>query len=734
MRAGMIGLGKLGLLAAEAMAAEHDVMGTDIRPVHTTAVKQGSLAQTVAHSDIIFIAVQTPHDPAYDGSAPTSHLPNRDFDYSMVMQVLDDIAACDTTGKTVVLISTVLPGTTRRLLAQRLPGCELIYNPYLIAMGTVIQDMISPEMVMIGNSHGTVDSHVARLMDFYRPLMQNNPRMVTGTWEEIESTKIFYNCYSHDTEVLTDHGWKLFPDVQCTDTVLSLDPQTQIPQWVKPLSIVGRPHSGNMIHFTSSQDDVLVTEAHNMYVGRVTTKARIRTHSWELMPASAVITRSYYAFTRSTQWHDDSPAAVDLGCMQLPTELYVRLMGWYLTQGCVRDAHIITSQDQHHNAQQQAQIRAMLTEIQLLTDQGHVVDHSPWGCGLRHQGLAEYLTQFGSGPDQRVPHDIKRLGAPMIRAFLDCLHSAEGSVMSAASSAHGHSHSGQSRPRHWVTASHRMAADLGELIIKVGRFPSYGRVVSDTSHHDCHVVYETSQKTSRFRRSSAHGLKHRVIVNYAGQIYCAVLPKNHVFLTRRNGKCTWQGNTFISAKLSLVNMIQDVAQRVGHMNADVVADALAHSTHRIMGPAYMKPGMGDGGPCHPRDNIALRWLAQHLDLGYDLFDSIVRARELQAQHLAQALTEPALPVVILGRSFKPGVPYCDGSYGLLVGHYCQCQGAVVSYDVILPEPAAYLLGHHIDHSDAVKHMAQGSVVVDPWRSTAVPSGIALIRWGNSRPM
>ena len=86
-------------------------------------------------------------------------------------------------------------------------------------------------------------------------------------------------------------------------------------------------------------------------------------------------------------------------------------------------------------------------------------------------------------------------------------------------------------------------------------------------------------------------------------------------------------NTFISAKISLVNMIQDVSLKLGNINVDVVTDALKNSTQRIMGPKYMTAGMGDGGACTPRDNIALRYLAKKLSLGYDLFDAIMDSRE-----------------------------------------------------------------------------------------------------------
>ena len=44
-------------------------------------------------------------------------------------------------------------------------------------------------------------------------------------------------------------------------------------------------------------------------------------------------------------------------------------------------------------------------------------------------------------------------------------------------------------------------------------------------------------------------------------------------------------------------MIQDVAEKNGNMDTDIVTGALERSTYRIMGPAYMKAGMGDGGGC-----------------------------------------------------------------------------------------------------------------------------------------
>ncbi len=430
---GFIGVGKLGQACAEMVAEVHDVVGYDIAPREPENFKMvPTLAEAVRGRDIVFIAVETPHDPQYDGKAPTSHLPNKDFDYTVVKNVLREVNAVATPSQLIVLISTVLPGTVRSQLQPLLTNARFVYNPYLIAMGTVKWDMVNPEMVMIGTEDGSETGDAKELVDFYKTIMQNSPRYIVGTWEETECIKVFYN-------------------------------------------------------------------------------------------------------------------------------------------------------------------------------------------------------------------------------------------------------------------------------------------------------------------------------------------------------------TFISAKVSLVNMIQDVAEKLGHVNAEVVCDALASSDRRIMGPGYMKPGMGDGGACHPRDNIALRYLAERLDLGYDLFDAVMYSREVQAKNMAQRLVDlasagagmvPPIPVIIVGKAYKPLVPYEAGSSSMLVGHYVAEMGCDLYYldEVIgemppadvLAKPAVYLLAHnpqitygeqldfvagwYKDHrvtgadealtvataNGTTLSFAAGSVVVDPWRKTPQLPGVTVVHYGNTR--
>jgi UDPglucose 6-dehydrogenase len=127
---GFVGIGKLGLPCAEVMSEQYDVTGYDIYPRISDKIKISStLEDTCKGKDIIFVAVQTPHDPIYDGSQPITHLANKDFDYTVVKQVLTDINQYVTQDQLVVLISTVLPGTTRRELRKCINNARFIYNP-----------------------------------------------------------------------------------------------------------------------------------------------------------------------------------------------------------------------------------------------------------------------------------------------------------------------------------------------------------------------------------------------------------------------------------------------------------------------------------------------------------------------------------------------------------------------------------------------------------------------------
>ena len=208
---GFIGLGKLGLPCAEAMAKkDFDVLGYDIKNITSEHIKiVGSIDEVCMDRDIIFVAVPTPHEEGYDGREPTSHKEVKDFDYALLVQVLKKLQTTLSKDQAIAVISTVLPGTFRSLLNpifessafKGVKQANLIYNPYLIAMGTVEEDLKNPEMIIIGTKEGVTDTskdlkkHIHALKQFYTVLCDYPPRFEIGRFEDAECIKIFYNTF-----------------------------------------------------------------------------------------------------------------------------------------------------------------------------------------------------------------------------------------------------------------------------------------------------------------------------------------------------------------------------------------------------------------------------------------------------------------------------------------------------------------------------------------------------------
>lgn len=197
-------------------------------------------------------------------------------------------------------------------------------------------------------------------------------------------------------------------------------------------------------------------------------------------------------------------------------------------------------------------------------------------------------------------------------------------------------------------------------------------------------------------------------------------------------------NTYISSKIVFANAAMELADAVGG-DCDVVSDTLALATKRIISPAYMRGGMGDGGGCHPRDNLVLSYLADRYGLSFDLFGTLMDARQAQTMRLAERFVDEAgdLPLVILGKAFKPGTALVDGSPALLLAYFLRKLprslthwDPYVDLDAPAPihEPAAYFIATQHPRFAEIPFPA-GSVVVDPHRYIPDQAGVRIVRIG-----
>lgn len=201
-------------------------------------------------------------------------------------------------------------------------------------------------------------------------------------------------------------------------------------------------------------------------------------------------------------------------------------------------------------------------------------------------------------------------------------------------------------------------------------------------------------------------------------------------------------NTFIGLKIAFANTVMEVCEKTT-CDVDAVMGALKHADRRLISPAYLDGGMGDGGGCHPRDNIALSWLAQKLDLSYDLFNSAMMAREEQTRWLCEMVEDYAeqldLPVALLGVAYKPESALVTGSPALLAKQLLIDDGYHVLWGdpvarlgatptELFRDPHVYLIGcRHARFAD--QEFPEGSVVIDPFRYVADQAGVTVVRVG-----
>lgn len=183
-------------------------------------------------------------------------------------------------------------------------------------------------------------------------------------------------------------------------------------------------------------------------------------------------------------------------------------------------------------------------------------------------------------------------------------------------------------------------------------------------------------------------------------------------------------NTFIGFKIVFSNAVGEIVDAVGGKSSEVLG-ALSAANGRLMSAKYMSPGMGDGGGCHPRDQIAMSWLAERHNLSANPFDWLSRARDNQTLRQAETIQkwreETELPVVILGMAYKANVNLTIGSPSILLGRFLEDLGIPHIYidpvcEIGSTEALSPSIFFHATNHDVFANLQfpAGSVVIDPW--------------------
>jgi len=134
-------------------------------------------------------------------------------------------------------------------------------------------------------------------------------------------------------------------------------------------------------------------------------------------------------------------------------------------------------------------------------------------------------------------------------------------------------------------------------------------------------------------------------------------------------------NTFVTTKITYANMLAELCEKIPGGDVDIVTDAIG--TDSRIGSNYLKGSLGYGGPCFPRDNAALSFLAQAVGVDAGLAETTDRINRTRVETILQRLEpylKPGSTVAVLGLAYKPFSHSVEESQGIQMASILAARG------------------------------------------------------------
>ena len=176
-------------------------------------------------------------------------------------------------------------------------------------------------------------------------------------------------------------------------------------------------------------------------------------------------------------------------------------------------------------------------------------------------------------------------------------------------------------------------------------------------------------------------------------------------------------NGFLATRISFINEIANVSEAVG---ADVDEVAYGMGLDKRIGTSYLRPGVGYGGSCFPKDVSFLKLLAGNTGYHFQLLSAVVEVNELQKRRVVNKLKDHlgdlrGKTIALLGLSFKPNTDDMRDAPSIVLASRLQAEGAEVRAWDPLVRGHPELNGVAIDTTIlAALRDADAAVIVTEW--------------------
>ena len=182
----------------------------------------------------------------------------------------------------------------------------------------------------------------------------------------------------------------------------------------------------------------------------------------------------------------------------------------------------------------------------------------------------------------------------------------------------------------------------------------------------------------------------------------------------------YAANAFLATKISFINDIANICERVG---ADVSKVSEGVGLDSRIGNKFLKAGIGFGGSCFPKDTMALLHIAKSVGYPFKMIEAVIETNQKQRAHIVQKLLDVfgdlnGMTISVLGLAFKPNTNDMRSAPSLDVIPMLRSLGAKVkAFDPIAVPEAEKLLGDQAVYSEDLYETIQDTdacVILTEW--------------------
>ncbi len=350
--------------------------------------------------------------------------------------------------------------------------------------------------------------------------------------------KCGYDCYSGDTEFLTEDGWKLFDDILPETKLATVNPKSFQVEYHKYIEKFDSKFNGNLYNFQGTHTDILVTPNHKMWV-QLRERNTKKVHSWQFIEASHLpggfdILRCIRPLKREWKKKILPPQKYER-LKNVCRSNILKLIGWWVSEGCVLRKNGLTKgisisqlkggRIHNHIAKccgMDSKLKEVLHEYAYFRKK-----RSRWEItwNIYDRDIGEWFeNNCGKyAKDKRLPRWIMLLSTREKIMVLDAMMNGDGTNRAKDNS------------EIYYTCSKQLANDVHELAFLCGFETSlWGPYNGMFQVHINRTRTLTKQMTGPKSIKITPVIQHRIV--------CFTVP-NHLLVTRRNGKIAIQGNS-----------------------------------------------------------------------------------------------------------------------------------------------------------------------------------------------